>query len=101
MKRILASLALVAWFAAPLDSHVTAGTLEQIAKTGKVRIGYRKSQPPMSFLDIDGKPVACRFYLPISFYLDGNKIVLLSSKFVYSLELPFTHALQRLVHCTF
>ncbi len=57
MIRTLAFLALIAWFAAPLESHVTAGTLEQIGKTGKIRIGYRKSQPPMSFLDLDGKPV--------------------------------------------
>lgn len=30
-------------------------TLAQIEKTGKIRIGYRKSEPPMSFLDKDGK----------------------------------------------
>lgn len=57
MKRILAFLALIACFAGPLESQLNAGTLDQIAKTGKLRIGYRKSQPPMSFLDLDGKPV--------------------------------------------
>ena len=31
-------------------------TLAQIEKTGKIRIGYRESEPPMSFLDKDGKP---------------------------------------------
>ena len=57
MRRILTFLALVAWFAGPLESQLTAGTLDQIAKTGKIRIGYRTSQPPMSFQDLDGKPV--------------------------------------------
>ncbi len=31
-------------------------TLDQIEKTGKIRIGYRDSEPPMSFLDENGKP---------------------------------------------
>lgn len=31
-------------------------TLQQIKQTGKVRIGFREDQPPMSFLDQDGKP---------------------------------------------
>ncbi len=31
-------------------------TLAQIEKTGKIRIGYRETEPPMSFLDKDGKP---------------------------------------------
>lgn len=32
-------------------------TLEQIKKTGKIRIGYRQSEPPMSFRDNEGNPV--------------------------------------------
>lgn len=32
-------------------------TLEQIAKSGKIRIGYRQSEPPMSFRDNDGNPI--------------------------------------------
>ena len=32
-------------------------TLEQIKQTGKIRLGYRKSEPPMSFLDGNGKPI--------------------------------------------
>jgi len=34
-----------------------AGTLDQIKQSGKIRIGYRVSEPPMSFLDQSGKPV--------------------------------------------
>ncbi len=33
-----------------------SSTLEQIQKTGKIRLGYRQSEPPMSFLDNNGKP---------------------------------------------
>jgi glutamate/aspartate transport system substrate-binding protein len=31
-------------------------TLDQIEKTGTIRIGYRQSEPPMSFVDENGKP---------------------------------------------
>ena len=34
-----------------------AGTFDQIKQSGKIRIGYRVSEPPMSFLDQSGKPV--------------------------------------------
>jgi ABC-type amino acid transport substrate-binding protein len=34
-----------------------AGTLDQIKQSGKIRIGYRVSEPPMSFVDQSGKPV--------------------------------------------
>lgn len=34
-----------------------SSTIEQIEKTGKIRLGYRQSEPPMSFLDSNGKPV--------------------------------------------
>ncbi|NIO08678.1 MAG: transporter substrate-binding domain-containing protein [Deltaproteobacteria bacterium] len=57
MKRFLTLLALVGWFAGPLEAPAISGTLEQISKSGKIRIGYRKDQPPMSFTDLDGKPV--------------------------------------------
>lgn len=39
-----------------LAAQELTGTLQQIQKTGKIRIGYRQSQPPMSFLGKDGKP---------------------------------------------
>lgn len=44
--------------AAPAISDADAEpTLEQIRKSGKIRIGYRQSEPPMSFRDSDGNPV--------------------------------------------
>ena len=57
MKGILATILLVAFFASPLAAQELTGTLQQVKKTGKIRIGYRNSAPPMSFLDKDGKPV--------------------------------------------
>lgn len=56
MRTVLAALAVTILFAAPAQGVEAAGTLEQIAKTGKFRIGFRESSPPMSFLDKDGNP---------------------------------------------
>lgn len=56
MRVVLVALALTVLFAAPVRGHEPAGTLQQIAKTGKFRIGFRESSPPMSFLDKDGNP---------------------------------------------
>jgi ABC-type amino acid transport substrate-binding protein len=47
---------LIAFFASPLAAQELTGTLQQIKKFGQIRIGYRVSEPPMSFLDKDGKP---------------------------------------------
>lgn len=56
MKIVMAALAFALLLAVPVRTIEAAGTLEQVAKTGKFRIGYRESSPPMSFLDRDGKP---------------------------------------------
>ena len=47
---------LIAFFVSPLAAQELTGTLQQIKKSGQIRIGYRVSEPPMSFLDKDGKP---------------------------------------------
>jgi ABC-type amino acid transport substrate-binding protein len=47
---------LIAFFASPLSAQELTGTLQQIKKSGQIRIGYRVSEPPMSFLDKDGNP---------------------------------------------
>jgi len=57
MRVLLTTLALAVTFAVPAQGLQAAGTLEQVAKTGKFRIGFRESSPPMSFLDKEGKPV--------------------------------------------
>lgn len=53
----MASIALAALLVAPVQGIYAAGTLEQVAKTGKFRIGFRESSPPMAFRDKEGKPV--------------------------------------------
>ena len=56
MRTILTIILAFAFLASPLSAQELIETLQQIQKTGKIRIGYRNSQPPMSFLDKDGKP---------------------------------------------
>ena len=56
MRGLLTTILLVAFFATPLSAKELTGTLQEIQKTGKIKIGYRQSQPPMSFLDKDGTP---------------------------------------------
>jgi glutamate/aspartate transport system substrate-binding protein len=46
----------ILFFAAPLAAEELTGTLAQIKKSGEIRIGYRASEPPMSFVDADKKP---------------------------------------------
>ena len=50
-------LGIILWIAllvSPLSAQELTGTLQQIKKSGQIRIGYRVSEPPMSFLDKDG-----------------------------------------------
>ena len=56
MRGILGIILLIAFFASPLSAQEFKGTLQQIKKSGQIRIGYRVSEPPMSFLDKDGNP---------------------------------------------
>jgi glutamate/aspartate transport system substrate-binding protein len=56
MRSKLVIILLIVLFASPLAAQERTGTLGQIKKTGHIRIGYRASQPPMSFLGKDGSP---------------------------------------------
>ena len=56
MRGKLAIILLIVLFATPLAAKEITGTLGQIQKTGQIRIGYRVSEPPMSFKDKGGKP---------------------------------------------
>lgn len=56
MRFVLLLLATAVVFAQPVGAAAPMDTLEQVKQTGKVRIGFRQAQPPMSFLDKDGKP---------------------------------------------
>ncbi len=57
MKTIFTIILAFTFFVPPVMAQELTGTLQQIQKTGKIRIGYRNSQPPMSFSGKDGKPV--------------------------------------------
>jgi len=57
MRGILTTILLVAFFVNPLAAQELTGTLQQVQKTGKIKIGYRHSQPPMSYLGKDDNPV--------------------------------------------
>ena len=56
MRCKLGIILLIAFLASPLSARELTGTLQQIKKSGQIRIGYRISEPPMSFLDKDGNP---------------------------------------------
>ena len=56
MKALLQTIILVVFFTTPLIAQELTGTLKHIQKSGKIKIGYRQSQPPMSFLGKDGIP---------------------------------------------
>ena len=56
MRRIFVLLFVAAFFTQPLHAGGHEGTLAQIKQSGKVRIGFRENQPPMSFVDKSGKP---------------------------------------------
>lgn len=56
--KLLFGLFMAAVLLAPASGTAgPSGTLERIEASGIVRIGYRPSEPPMSFDDGDGKPV--------------------------------------------
>ncbi|RLB08602.1 MAG: hypothetical protein DRG59_04550 [Deltaproteobacteria bacterium] len=52
----LAIILLIVLFASSAVAGGLTGTLKQIKKTGQIKIGYRTSEPPMSFLDKNGNP---------------------------------------------
>ena len=56
MRGILAAILLVGLITSPLSAQELTGTLLQIQKSGKIKIGFRKSQPPMSTLGQEGMP---------------------------------------------
>ncbi len=56
MRGKLTIILLIVFLANPLAAQELTGTLQQIKKSGQIRIGYRVSEPPMSFLDKDGNP---------------------------------------------
>ncbi len=56
MKKLLTICLLLLFSASPLWAGELSGTLKQIDETGKIRIGFRKAQPPISFLNDKHQP---------------------------------------------
>ena len=56
MRSLLVVLLISAFFIQPLAAEELTGTLQLIQKSGTIKIGYRQSLPPMSFVDESGKP---------------------------------------------
>lgn len=56
MKCMLLTLTLLVLSVNPIFAEEFTGTLGQIQKAGKLKIGYRQFQPPMSSLGKDGEP---------------------------------------------
>lgn len=56
MRIKLAIILSIVFFTTPLAAKELTGTLRHIKETGQIRIGFRASEPPMSFLDKNGKP---------------------------------------------
>jgi glutamate/aspartate transport system substrate-binding protein len=57
MKAFFTVVSALILLASPLSAAELAGTLKEIKDSGTIRIGYRQSEPPMSFVDESGKPV--------------------------------------------
>lgn len=57
MRIPIVLIATLIMIAPPLSAAGNSSTLDQIKKSGKIRIGFRQSEPPMSFLDGNGNPV--------------------------------------------
>ncbi len=57
MKHLLAIVVAVAAASFQIDVAESATTLDRIKDKREIRIGFRQSEPPMSFLDKDGQPV--------------------------------------------
>ncbi|MCP4342565.1 MAG: amino acid ABC transporter substrate-binding protein [Desulfobulbaceae bacterium] len=56
MQNVLLTILMVVLFVNPASTEELAGTLQQIQKSGKIKIGYRTSLPPMSFIDKKNTP---------------------------------------------
>ena len=56
MRGKLGIILLIVFFANSLSAQQLTGTLQQIKESGQIRIGYRMSHPPMSFVGNDGNP---------------------------------------------
>jgi len=57
MRAVLAILLFAPFLVSPLAAQEFTGTLQQIRESGEIRIGFRETEPPMSFLGQNLTPV--------------------------------------------
>lgn len=57
MRSLIKAVVAITLLTPALSGADSVPTLEQIKKSGKIRIGFRQSEPPMSFRDNEGNPV--------------------------------------------
>ena len=57
MRYSLAVFLFTTFFVPPLAAQDLTGTLKQIKDAGEIRIGFRETEPPMSFLSKNGAPI--------------------------------------------
>ena len=84
MRVVLAVLLFTISFISPLAAQQFEGTLQQIKKSGEIRIGFREAEPPMSFLGEDGTPAgySIDICMQIVAALDGKLGTRLKIKYV-------------------
>lgn len=68
MKGILTAVLLILLSVNPLSAKELTGTLQQIQTSGKIKIGFRQSQPPMSFQE-------SRYGEPVGYSIDISKLI--------------------------
>lgn len=56
MRDVLLAIFMVGLFVSPVSAEELTGTLQQIQKSGKIKIGYRTSLPPMSSIAKNSTP---------------------------------------------
>lgn len=56
MRLLLTIILIGAFHISPLSAEELPGTLKEVKESGKIKVGYRQSLPPMSFLGKDGTP---------------------------------------------
>ena len=57
IRKIVVTLLFTGFYLSPVAAAELTGTLQQIKKSGEIKIGFRENEPPMSFVGSEGKPV--------------------------------------------
>jgi ABC-type amino acid transport substrate-binding protein len=75
LRIVLSVIFMVTLSAAGLHAGELTGTLQQIKKSGKIKIGYRETRPPLSFLNKEGVPAGYSIELCQQIVAEAEKTV--------------------------